>query len=187
MRSWSRWKATGASLVLACFLFGGSNASRAANGTAGRFPVSLAQAITIAEATSHANAVDARLAAQGGTPHYDVGTCANGVCWHGEIDARTGGLLGTPQTEAAARLDRAKRLQLRWLHDTATLPLRRAVEIAEQRSGGFAIASRVTSRAGKIAYDTEVAKGAQVETLRIDPQTGRVIGAPPASRQSDTG
>ncbi|HZB93291.1 MAG TPA: PepSY domain-containing protein [Stellaceae bacterium] len=187
MRSCTPRAASAAILILAFCLVGGLGASRAASGDVTRFPVSLAQAITIAEATSHANAVEARLATQGGTPHYDVDTFANGVCWRGKIDARTGRLVGTPETEPAARLDRAERLRLRWLHDTASVPLRRAVEIAEQRSGGVAIASSVTSTDGKLAYDTEVAKGERVETLRIDPQSGRLLGGRSLPRRGDEG
>jgi uncharacterized membrane protein YkoI len=140
-----------------------------------RLPVSLPQAITIAEAMSHANAVAARLAAEPGKPVYEIETFGHGEMWQGRIDAMTGRLLGTPVTTPGTGLGAAEAAQLMWLHDTASVPLRRAVEIAERRSGGKAIASTLTSAAGKLAYATKVVTGDRVETLRIDPQNGRVL------------
>ncbi|HUC63797.1 MAG TPA: PepSY domain-containing protein [Stellaceae bacterium] len=140
-----------------------------------RVPVSLPQAITIAEAMSHANAVGARFAAAPGKPVYDIDTFANGVMWQGRIDATTGRLLGTPVTTPGTGLGAAEAARLMWLQDTASVPLRRAVEIAERQSGGKAIASTLTSAAGKLAYTTKVVTGDRVETLRIDPQNGRVL------------
>jgi uncharacterized membrane protein YkoI len=142
---------------------------------AARVPVSLPQAITIAEAMSHANAIAARFAAEPGKPLYEVDTFANGVKWQGKIDATTGRLLGTPVTTPGTGLGSAEAAQLMWLHDTASVPLRRAVEIAERQSGGKAIASTLTSADGKLAYATKIMTGDRVETLTIDPQNGRVL------------
>jgi uncharacterized membrane protein YkoI len=140
-----------------------------------RVPVSLPQAITIAEAMSHADAVAARFAAEPGQPLYEVDTFGNGVKWQGRIDATTGRLLGPPVTTPEAGLGATEAERLMWLHDTASVPLRRAVEIAERQSGGKAIASTLTSAQGKLAYATKVVTGDRVETLRIDPQNGRIL------------
>ncbi len=140
-----------------------------------RVPISLPQAITIAEAMSHANAVAACFAAEPGKPLYEIDTFANGVMWQGKIDATTGRLLGAPVTTPETGLGAAEAARLMWLHDTASVPLRRAVEIAEQQSGGKAIASTLTSAKGKLAYATRVVTGDRVETLRIDPQNGRIL------------
>jgi uncharacterized membrane protein YkoI len=140
-----------------------------------RVPVSLPQAITIAEAMSRANAVAARLTAEPGKPLYEVDTFANGVKWQGRIDAMTGRLLGTPVITPESGLGAAEAERLMWLQDTASVPLRRAVVIAERQSGGKAIASTLTSSAGKLAYATKVVTGDRVETLRIDPQNGHIL------------
>lgn len=147
----------------------------AVTGEIARVPVSLVQAIVIAEVTSHAIAIGARFVAEQGKPFYEIETFAHGEMWQGRIDATTGRLVGTPVTTPGSGLGAAEAAQLMWLHDTASVPLRRAVEIAERQSGGKAIASTLTSAAGKLAYATKVVTGDRVETLRIDPQNGHIL------------
>lgn len=138
-------------------------------------PISLRQAITTAEAASRAKAMDGRFTVENGLAFFDIKTFGNDLLWEGRIDARTGQVLGTPLTTPQARLSDGQLTQFHWLEDTGGMPLRRAVAIAEQQSGGKAINSVAISRQGKLAYATELVKNGRLERISIDPQSGRVL------------
>jgi uncharacterized membrane protein YkoI len=139
--------------------------------------LTVTDAIALAEQHAGGKVVRASLLLRGGSASYTVVALPNvGEVWRGSVDANSGTLIDErvmPLKDAAAtdQVDPTKAK----LAEQARLPLARAVEQAEAKSGGRVLDASLENANGRPVYQMQVARGDDVEDLVVDPADGAVI------------
>ena len=105
---------------------------------------------------------------------YKVKTYQNNNAWEGMVDAQTGQVIGAGKSTPEFKLDDEDKAELAGLR-LATITLTQAVDAAETRDGGKAIAAGIEQVKGKVVFEVSIVKDGSVRKVVIDPQTGKII------------
>jgi uncharacterized membrane protein YkoI len=141
--------------------------------------LTVTDAIALVEQHAGGKVVQASLLLRAGNASYTVVALRNvGEVWRGRVDANSGALIDervTPLKDAAAtdQVDSTKAK----LAEQARLPLPRAVEQAEAKSGGRVFDASLENANGRPVYQMQVARGDDVEDLVVNPANGAVTQA----------
>lgn len=151
-------------------------------------PVSLAQAVGIAEKHTGGRARKAEMERERGVHVYEIKTVSKDTSAKVHVDPTSGSVLrvGTPWLSGVLDRDDQRKDQAAFAQLAASsMSLVGAIEMAEKAIGGRAVEAALKSRYGSMLFEASVVKDWTTHKVLVDPATAKVVTSPAHGKHED--
>jgi uncharacterized membrane protein YkoI len=139
-----------------------------------RAKTTVEDAITAAQ--PHSKVLDVTFRVEHGTPVYQVKAVQNNKVWEGTINAGTGMPIGPGKTTPGNQLESEDKAEVQAIQKAQTT-LAEAVRSAVVHSRATAINASLRHSNGNAVYEVQVLRFGSLQTVKVNPENGRVIAA----------
>jgi len=150
------------------------HAAEASLRRAAQAKVSTQQAIALVANQTRGKVVQASFTMDGSTPAYTVRAVTGTCVWQGQVDAENGAILDSATTALRQRTLKPSDKAAVELAQRTSLPIERAVSLAERSTGGHVLDALLEEAGGRPQYEMQVVSRNAVQNVVVDPAAGTV-------------